>query len=324
MMSYQDVTGIGALNVDLIYEIKDYEPFKGLGLPLEAGREVIAEGRIASVLKDLLEKRGILKKVLPGGSASNTCHMLAKMGYITGLIGVIGDDLEGEFYLEQTKGVDTSGIIKRGGATGKAYIINTEAKDRSIILFPGSNSAITLDMIYRDGMKNTKWVHMTSFVTEEAMRVQMEIKSRLMGKVGFSIDPGEVYARMGDKLYPLIEGVDILFISEKECEMLYGRDLDAAIQMALKMAKIVVLKRGKMGASVYAKDLFYTCKAEDVWVVDNTGAGDVLNGVFLGLYSKGASLDAALRAATRAASISTTGYGRDAYPDRDQISLFVD
>jgi len=47
----------------------------------------------------------------------------------------------------------------------------------------------------------------------------------------------------------------------------------------------------------------------------------VLNGVFLGLYMKGLNLSSALHVATRAASLSTTGYGRDTYPTRRDIEF---
>jgi sugar/nucleoside kinase (ribokinase family) len=81
------------------------------------------------------------------------------------------------------------------------------------------------------------------------------------------------------------------------------------------------MKRGKEGASVFSKEYEFHASTELVDVIDNTGAGDVLNGVFLGLYMEGAEPSVALQVATWAASSSTRGYGRDAYPSRGEIEV---
>ncbi len=129
---------------------------------------------------------------------------------------------------------------------------------------------------------------------------------------------------MGSAIFPLIEGADILFATEKEIELLFGRDLDRAIGQALDLAKIVVLKQGKAGASLLMKGFSCRVATEAVDAVDNTGAGDVLNGVFLGLHLRGVGPALALRVATAAATSSVKGYGRDAYPDRQRIEALYE
>ncbi|MDD5245302.1 MAG: carbohydrate kinase family protein, partial [Syntrophorhabdaceae bacterium] len=139
----------------------------------------------------------------------------------------------------------------------------------------------------------------------------------------FSIDPGEIYAAMGKKIHPLIDGAEILFTTEKEIRMLFGDDMDQAVQKALEMVSIVVIKKGKDGASLCTKDINVNSQGEKVHVVDNTGAGDVLDGVFLGLYMQGEDPVRALEVAVKAASISATRFGRDAYPDAKTIEEFL-
>ena len=107
----------------------------------------------------------------------------------------------------------------------------------------------------------------------------------------------------------------MLFTSQKEIEALFGCGLDEAMREALGLAKCIVLKQGRQGASLFMEGFSCTAAAASVDGVDNTGAGDVLNGVFLGLYLRGVEPALALRVATRAASSSVKGYGRDAYPD---------
>ncbi|NLW35385.1 MAG: carbohydrate kinase family protein [Syntrophorhabdus aromaticivorans] len=315
-----DIVGVGALNLDFIYEIEDINCARMADLDIKEGKEIVAADAVLSGLRDRLNKFGTLKKMSLGGSASNTCHVLALMGYDTGMIGVLGADREGDFYLSHALYDDERGVVRKG-RTGMAYIINARNRDRSIVLFPHSNSAITEEDIDVDVVRSTKWVHMSSFAADGAVEVQRKIKTLLPGKASFSIDPGEIYARKGKAVHSLIEGAAILFATENELEMLFGAQGEKAIREALQLAKIVVLKKGTRGASLHSKDVSVDAAAEKVRVVDNTGAGDVLNGVFLGLYMKGLNLSSALHVATRAASLSTTGYGRDTYPTRRDIEF---
>jgi ribokinase len=315
-----DIVGVGALNIDFIYEIGDINCVKTTDLDIKEGKEIIAADTALPGLRDRLNRFGTLKKMSLGGSASNTCHVLALMGYDTGMVGVLGADMEGDFYLDHALYDDERGIVRKG-RTGVAYIVNATNGDRSIVLFPRSNSSITEEDIDVDVVRSTKWVHMSSFATEEAIEVQKKIKTLLPNRTSFSIDPGEIYARQGKAVHALIEGAAILFASESELEMLFGAQREKAIREALQLAKIVVLKKGVRGASLYSKGVFFDAEVEKVRVADNTGAGDVLNGVFLGLHMKGLDPFSALEVATRAASLSTTGYGRDAYPTRRDIEF---
>jgi len=313
-----DVIGIGALNLDFIYEIEDLGYLKLAGIDTEAGKEVIGGEGILEGLRDKLNRFGTLKKVTPGGSASNTCHVLSRMGFDVGLVGVLGEDREGDFYLKQLPYADKS-MIARRGRSGMAFIVNTHKRDRSIIVVPNSNSNLTAQDIGKTYLSGSRWVHMSSYVKDEAIEAQIYAKRQLSGKVPFSIDPGEIYAAMGKKIHPLIDGAEILFTTEKEIRMLFGDDMDKAVQKALEMVSIVVIKKGKDGASLCTKDINVNSQGEKVHVVDNTGAGDVLDGVFLGLYMQGEDPVRALEVAVKAASISTTRFGRDAYPDAKMV-----
>jgi sugar/nucleoside kinase (ribokinase family) len=318
-----EIIGIGCLNLDFIYDVEDLDALKVAGLDIRRGSEIVGNGGALSALTEELARHGIMRKASAGGSASNTCHMLSLMGYPTRLVGVLGTDAEADLYLRGLFREDTV-MVARKGHTGTAYIINDRKKDRSIVIFPNSNSALTEADIDLEAIGMAQWVHMTSYVTEEALKVQESIKSRYSGKTRFSLDPGELYAGKGVALYPLLEGMEILFIGVKELELLFRSGEDEALKKALELVQMVVLKRGRQGASLFTGE--YTCHAgaEGVDVVDNTGAGDVLNGVFLGLHLRGADLEAALRTATWAASVSTRGYGRGGYPSRQEVDAFYE
>ncbi len=318
-----DVYGIGALNLDFIYEVGHLRDVEAPGLTLAQGGEVALSDAHLPAFRRAVERVGVLRKISPGGSASNTCHALFLMGYHVGLAGAVGRDREGDTYLERVQGVNT-GSVARKGRTGLAYIINSEERDRSIVVFPGSASDLTDADLDRGKLSAARWIHMTSLASGGGLEAQMTLKHDLQGKVSFSVDPGEIYAARGSDIFPLIEGVDVLFTSKREIEMLFGCDQDEAIGRALAFAKIIVLKQGKEGASLYTKGFSCHAGTEAVAAVDNTGAGDVLNGVFLGLLLRGIDQALALRVAAAAATSSVKAYGRDAYPDRQQIEVLYE
>ncbi|MGD0229934.1 MAG: carbohydrate kinase family protein [Syntrophorhabdales bacterium] len=320
-----EVYGIGALNLDFIYEVDRYDDIDVPGLALTGGAEIVGGVDMLRAFTDAIGHAGTLRKVSPGGSASNTCHALARMGHRVGLVGVIGRDVQGDTCLKEadTEGVDTEGVVRKG-RTGLAYIVNSGQVDRSIVLFPEGAGDLLYEEVDRERLARARWVHMTSFVSPASRETQLRVKGDLVGRVPFSIDPGEIYAAMGRDIHPLIAGSEILFTSRREIETLFGCDRDRAIEKALCLTKIVVLKEGKDGASLFMEGSSCAVAAGRVHVVDNTGAGDVLNGVFLGLHLRGVDGAVALRIAVAAATASVTGYGRDAYPDRQAIEVLYE
>ncbi|MCX7856722.1 MAG: carbohydrate kinase family protein [Deltaproteobacteria bacterium] len=312
------VLGFGALNLDFIYEVEDLSFLKCKGLNIEPGSEIVLDEQSFPKFFEKITRFGVLRKVCPGGSAANTCHMLSLMGVSTCIFGILGLDKEGDYYISKLVPNSESIIIRRG-KTGVTYILNEKNKspfgsDRAIILFPNSNSEIKKDDLDMKKISSCSWIHMSSFVTESAIQAQIYVKEALKGRIGFSLDPGEIYASMGEIVLKLLQGIDILFCSEKELCNLFGSDLQSSLADALKLVKMVILKRGREGASFYTEKKVYHVKSEKIKATDTTGAGDVLNGVFLGLFLKGYDPFFALEKAVFAASESIKGYGRDNYP----------
>src|SRR4030042_1151943 len=102
----KDVIGIGALNLDLLYEVNDLAALRKKGWPLHAGREHSLTPVEFRQLLQGLEHHGTLRLRSGGGSAANTIVALARMGFQTGFVGRVGADEEGAFILSEMKGGD--------------------------------------------------------------------------------------------------------------------------------------------------------------------------------------------------------------------------
>ena len=97
---------------------------------------------------------------------------------------------------------------------------------------------------------------------------------------------------------------DLIFINEAEYRGLYR---DHEIPKAP-----TILKHGPRGADYIADGMTHVASAiPAVQVVDDTGAGEILAGVYLALRAHGLAADRALGYAVRAASSSVTEFGVD-------------
>jgi len=123
---------------------------------------------------------------------------------------------------------------------------------------------------------------------------------------------------------PLIENCFILFATESEIEMMTKKDYRSGSSMLLEAGpKIVACKRGAIGSHIFTLSGDFEVPAEKVEVVDTTGAGDVYNAGFLAGLLLDLPLERCALLATKAASMSITGYGRDRYPDRAFLDAFM-
>ncbi len=99
------------------------------------------------------------------------------------------------------------------------------------------------------------------------------------------------------------DSVDLIFMNQVEYDGLYG---DA--QLPVPKAPLVV-KRGSSGARLIVDGHPQEVEAGQIPVVDPTGSGEILAGVFLALRAAGQPERAALRYAVRAAASCGADYG---------------
>jgi len=122
--------------------------------------------------------------------------------------------------------------------------------------------------------------------------------------------------------HALLQLVDVLIPNAQEARELAGVTDETEAALALsRMAGLVVMTRGGRGALVARDGAIVTeVPARPAEAVDTTAAGDTFAGVLVAWLASGAELEAALRAATVAASISVTRPGATtSMPTWDEI-----
>ena len=314
-----DAVGLGSLNQDLIYEVEGLDIAGHSFIP---GGTVIGTAEQFSSVLQAVERDGHLLQKSGGGSAANTVHSMSRMGFSTGFIGTVGNDREGDSLLRSMGKVDCS-HVRRTMHTGACVSLIAE-QDRSLILLPNANDELSLSKDDVDYANGFSIVHLSSFVSDAALREQTGLVRSLNGDVLISFDPGEVYAKKGlDAIHPIVERCGIMFINERELRIITGQNGVAGVADLLRMGpKTVVLKMGAAGSTIFSGGDNHFIPAKRVKVVDKTGAGDVYASGFLAGMLRGWSVEDCGEFATQVAAGSVASAGRDGYPDSKTLERF--
>ena len=308
------VVGLGALNVDHIYQVERI---------LDDGETVVKSSTVS-----------------PGGSAANTIYGLAKLGVKAGFIGVVGDDDDGKLLTQdfQKVGVDTSQIeVKSQVKTGSVMCLSDSLGKRSLYVLPAANNLFTVDDLNFEYINQAKMLHLSSFA--DFLEFKLD---NLNPALKLSFTPGALYATKGLKtLAPILKRTDILFINLDEIKQLTGQDVVAGAETCINQGcRTVVITLGKgtdiktsrgnhfstVNTVCYIRDtgneyLINTPEQELAPVIDTTGAGDAFTTGFLYGQLKGKGLEECGYLGNIVAQFSISKIGaREGLPTLDELS----
>jgi len=268
----------------------------------------------------------------PGGKGANQAHAARLFGTATVLVGGVGDDAFGDRALTrlQAAGVDHSGVQSLPGvASGLACISVAPSGENAIAVAPGANAHVA-----------SEWVDDATIARCGALLVQAEVplseslalarRFRRHGRVAV-MNPAPMPAQ------PLPPGAfDWLVVNQTEMQQLCvnlgihaGERLDRCRLLARQQQCNVLMTLGAEGALlVRSNGQHVQCPAlagaavdADLGkVVDTTGAGDTLAGVFAAALAESKPDEQALRYAIAASGLSCRRIGAQAaQPTRAQI-----
>jgi len=271
-MSQFDVIGFGALNMDKLFRVD---------------RIVSAEGE--SFVTDFKEACG--------GSAANTAVGLARLGCKVGFIGRVADDREGRMLLADLhrEKVNTTGIrVVKERRSGTVMGFVDGRGERALYIDPGVNDQVRFaDMSIKYVLK-ARFLHLTSFVGEKPFQAQKKLVESLTAGIKLSFDPGELYARRGRALDPMVRKMYVIMPNWRELELLTGKSSyrEGADSLIRKGVETVAVKLGSKGCYVTNREESCSVESFKVKVVDTTGAGDAFcTGFLYGLISSRSLLE---------------------------------
>jgi sugar/nucleoside kinase (ribokinase family) len=235
-----------------------------------------------------------------GGSAT---HFSLAASFFTDVrvVGPVGDDFgEAEHAVLREHGVNTDDIEHvPGGSTffwAAEYEWNLNIRhtlDTQLNVFGDFEPKLS------DASKQAD----TLFLANIQPDLQREVRRQCTGAKLVALDSMNYWIETTrDSLLQTIAGVDMLLMNDDEVRMLTEQPtlLRGARQLMELGPRIVVVKQGEYGASLFTEDSFFSLPAYPLeTVVDPTGAGDAFAGGLLGYLDAhgGADEDAALRRA---------------------------
>ncbi|KAF9199707.1 hypothetical protein BGZ49_010134 [Haplosporangium sp. Z 27] len=299
--------------------------------------------------------------VSAGGKGANQSVALGRAGANVYHAGKIGKDGEWVRSIMEKAGVDTSYIkVSEKEATGRAIIqLSKESRDNAIVLFPGTNSKVTLEEaqhVLKD-FGPGDWLVMQNEISSGGKIMQAAKEKGLT----ICFNPSPMTAELPEE-YPL-HLVDYLIINEIEAQELYAYLTSAenytesksvpkssshvtasesfpVLEKAYGEISGIIITLG--GDGLVAR---FRIKEEDEKlkefrmgivkneIVNTTGAGDTFTGYFVAnlvrnqvMYSRFTEeqLKDALHEASHAASLAVTKEGAmDSIPIKDDVDVAI-
>lgn len=256
---------------------------------------------------------------IPGGKGLNQAVAAARAGGDVGFLGAIGRDGFGDALRAclQDAGVDTHGLADVDEATGTAHISVLDGGENAIVVVPGANGVITA----LDGPSQKRIEEARYLVAQFERPIELISEAFVVAR-GMGIQTVLTPAPVQPVSPALLQLVDVLIPNANEaCELAGVPDETEAAVALSRSVGLVVMTRGSRGALV-ARDgaVVIEVPPRVVEPVDTTAAGDTFAGVLIAMLAEGAALEAALTAATVAASISVTRPGAStSMPTRAEI-----
>ncbi len=276
------ILNFGSLNLDYVYQVPHF----------------LAPGETMAALS---------QQVHPGGKGLNQSIAMARAGASVCHAGAIGQGGEMLAQLLRQQGIDTTYLQTLDCLQGNAIIQVTPQGENCILLYGGSNQAVTPDQVAQT---------LAHFGPGDLLVVQNEV-SCLPQMIELAAQRGMQVALnpspFEDSLLSLpFDKITWLFINEVEGAQMTGQtELDEILRVLRERYPLlqVVLTLGHNGSICAAQGRTIHQPIFKVKAVDTTAAGDTFTGYFLAALTENRPLEECMRRAAAASAISVSRAG---------------
>jgi sugar/nucleoside kinase (ribokinase family) len=239
-----------------------------------------------------------------GGHASNVSTDLARLGRKVEAVGVVGEDVFGDFvrqtltkagvsctHLRRSKNYPTSGTL----------VINCQGEDRRFIHNVGASADFTGEDLTPDLIRKGRVLYLGGYclcpeLTPEnvARAFHAAREAGVVTVLDVVIaDPKTAW----EQLRPVLPYTDVFLPNADEAQAITGltRPIDQAKRFRDSGAKTVVVTCGDKGAVLLSESKNLISEAYSVEYVDGTGSGDAFSAGFIHALLADADLETCLR-----------------------------
>jgi len=260
----------------------------------------------------------------PSGAPVIFADTVARLGHSAGIIGGVGKDGFGQKILQRLKhdGVNCDSVlVSPKSSTAVAFVTYFKDGSRQYIFHINGTSAVKIKVLEKKIIPRADFFHIMgcSLMVNSNFRKIIIKTARVFLEKGAQVtfDPNIRVELLKDKnveeiVKPVMEYCSILFPGVVELKLLTGEDsIESAIQKLFQnnIMKLIILKRGKMGCSVFSRDERIDIPAFIIKEVDPTGAGDCFDAGFLCGLSEGKSIYECGRIASAVGALNAAKFG---------------
>jgi sugar/nucleoside kinase (ribokinase family) len=232
-----------------------------------------------------------------GGSASNTARWLGRLGMKPALVCAVGRDATGRALVDDiaADGVDVKAIRVAGSPTGRIGVLVEPGGERSFITERGAALKMRPEDLRPDWFAGAAAVHLPAYsLLDQPLGLAGMAAAKLGHAAGalVTVDlsssaPLLAHGRRAALALIADAAPDLLFATRDEARALVGPKREERL---LELAPIAVVKRGRKGVTVLARErgdmLRFEIATTPVKAEDTTGAGDAFDAGFLAGWLK--------------------------------------
>lgn len=275
------IIGMGNALTDILLPIDSDAILTELNLP--KGSMQLVDQKKSVEISQLLKR--FERKMVAGGSASNTITGVTRLGAEAALVGKIGEDEVGNFYKSD---VEKNGVLPllltSATPSGRCVVLVSPDGERTMCTYLGAASELTAADLSPDMFKGYDIFHIEGYLVQNNDLIRKAVKLASEAGLTVSIDLASynVVEENLDFLKEIVSKyVDIVFANEDEARAFTGKAPSEALEAISEHVHIAVVKTGKEGSLVKSADRAFRVPARKANCIDTTGAGDLYATGFL-------------------------------------------
>jgi len=280
------ILGLGNALTDILLQVSE-DDLRELNLP-KGSMSLITMEQCEKIQTRFLSVR---KKMVAGGSASNTITTITQLGGKAAFIGKVGNDEVGDFYREDLikNGVKPL-LLQSDKMSGCSIVLITPDGERTFATYLGAAADMHSEDIEKAAFTGYDIFHIEGYLVQDHELIEKAIRLAKESGCMVSLDlasynvVNENHAFLKDLVR---QYVDIVFANEDESFAYTHLNPEESVQNIAQQCDIAVVKVGKRGSYVQQGDKRYQIGAITTSCTDSTGAGDLYAGGFLHALSDG-------------------------------------
>lgn len=257
--------------------------------------------KILCIGEAIVDNQVLDDKLIPhvGGAPLNVSVALKLMNVDVNFVTMLGNDYFKDFILKELNSLklDTKYIFTTNkGNTSLAFVFNDETGNRRFSFYRTnpSDKYLTKNYIKEEMLEDIKIIHFGSLalLNKETLKSHLKLlKLGIKKNILISFDPNLRFNLVNNLnkyqklIIKLLKYTNILKISDDELEFITKKNNEKeAIEYlkSFKNIKIIMLTKGKKGASIYYKnEIINASTNSDIKAIDTTGAGDLFTAIML-------------------------------------------